>query len=204
MYVQYGCGFSAPKEWQNFDCSPTLRIERLPIIGLFLKKNQQKFPDNVRYGNIVQGLPIQAESCQAIYCSHVLEHLSYHDLHTALMNTFTYLKIGGIFRAVVPDLHILATSYLQNKDSNSANIFMEDSGLGQPHRPRTIKEFLIEWFGNSQHRWLWDEASLSEALRKVGFNQIRRAHYGDSQDKMFSLVEDSARFKNALALECIK
>jgi hypothetical protein len=33
VYVQYGCGFSVGKDWLNFDSSPTLRVERLPIIG---------------------------------------------------------------------------------------------------------------------------------------------------------------------------
>ena len=32
-YVQYGCGLSAPNEWINFDVSPTLRIQKIPIIG---------------------------------------------------------------------------------------------------------------------------------------------------------------------------
>jgi hypothetical protein len=31
IYIQYGCGLSAPKEWTNFDVSPTLRIQKLPI-----------------------------------------------------------------------------------------------------------------------------------------------------------------------------
>ncbi|CAO5043555.1 MULTISPECIES: hypothetical protein [Microcystis] len=28
-YVQYGCGWSAPSQWRNFDASPTLRFERM-------------------------------------------------------------------------------------------------------------------------------------------------------------------------------
>ena len=37
IYVQYGCGLSAPKEWINFDVSPTLRIQKTPILGSILK-----------------------------------------------------------------------------------------------------------------------------------------------------------------------
>src|SRR5262245_31656094 len=33
VYLQYGCGFSVGKDRLNFDNSPTLRIERLPVIG---------------------------------------------------------------------------------------------------------------------------------------------------------------------------
>ena len=54
LYVQYGCGFSAPEGWKNFDASPTLQFERLPVIGRLFTKNASRFPENVRYGDIVK------------------------------------------------------------------------------------------------------------------------------------------------------
>src|ERR1700733_6668534 len=78
-YVQYGCGWSAPKEWINFDASLTLKWERLPILGRCYTKNALPFPPNVKPGDIVKGLPIRAESCQGVYASHVLEHLALED-----------------------------------------------------------------------------------------------------------------------------
>lgn len=39
IYVNYGCGFTAPKEWTNFDASPTLLWERIPVIGKMYPKN---------------------------------------------------------------------------------------------------------------------------------------------------------------------
>ena len=62
-YVQYGCGFTAPAEWVNYDASPTLRFERLPVLGKLYTRNKQRFPDNVKYGDIVKGLPEKADSC---------------------------------------------------------------------------------------------------------------------------------------------
>jgi hypothetical protein len=72
-YVQFGSGFSAPEGWLNFDISPTLRFERLPLIGKLCTCNMQRFRRNVLYGDIVKGLPIPDGSCRGIYCSHVLE-----------------------------------------------------------------------------------------------------------------------------------
>ena len=110
LYVQYGCGLSAPKEWQNFDASPTLRLQRLPIFGALLKKQLNVvFPKEVRYGDIVKGLPLKENSCSGIYCSHVLEHLALKDFRTALINTYKILKPGGVFRCLVPDLEITFT-----------------------------------------------------------------------------------------------
>src|SRR5262249_54197655 len=107
-YVHYGCLFCAPKSWLNFDASPTLIFERIPIVGRFYTKNQQRFPTNVRYGDIVKGLPIPEDSCRGLYCSHVLEHLARRDCQRALRNSYGYLQPGGTFRMVLPDLEVLA------------------------------------------------------------------------------------------------
>ena len=108
MYVQYGCGFSAPAEWVNFDASMTLRWERMPIAGRMFTKNSARFPSNVRCGDIVKGLPISDGSCRGVYASHVLEHLAQEDFHKALENTKRILTGGGLFRLVVPDLEFSA------------------------------------------------------------------------------------------------
>lgn len=83
QYVQYGCGLSAPNEWQNFDASPTLRFERLFLIGHLYTKSKSRFPKNVKYGDIVKGLPVFIDSCKGVYCSHILEHLSLSDFGLA-------------------------------------------------------------------------------------------------------------------------
>ena len=38
MYIHYGCGLDAPKEWINFDASPTLRLQKTPLLGLLFQK----------------------------------------------------------------------------------------------------------------------------------------------------------------------
>src|SRR5712691_5357503 len=104
LYVHYGSGWCAPPNWRNFDASPTLRFERIPVIGRLYTKNATRFPENIEYGDIVKGLPIEDESCKAIYCSHVLEHLSLEDFRVALRNTHKLLRKDGVFRFVMPDL----------------------------------------------------------------------------------------------------
>lgn len=94
-YVQYGCGHSAPKEWVNFDVSPTLRIQKTPIIGLLVKKKlNTTFPSNVLYGDIIKGLPIEDNTCDGLYCSHTLEHLALDEFRIALKNSYRILKKG--------------------------------------------------------------------------------------------------------------
>jgi len=207
-YVQYGCGDEAPKEWKNFDVSPTLRIQKTPIIGrLFRSKLNLVFPDNVYYGDIIKGLPLKENSVDGIYCSHTLEHLSLYDFRNALKNTYKVMKDGAIFRCVVPDLESCAKKYIEelSNGNHEASIgFLKATFLGIEKRPRGIFGFLMSFFGNSHHLWMWDYKSLSVELEKAGFKDIRECKFNDSEDIMFTYVEDESRFNNAVSIDCIK
>ncbi|MBB3057109.1 class I SAM-dependent methyltransferase [Mucilaginibacter gotjawali] len=205
-YVQYGCGFSAPGEWVNYDASPTLRFERLPIFGRLYTRNKQRFPANVKYGDIVKGLPEQPGSCDAVYCSHILEHLAYEDFLTALKNTFNILKPGGTFRGVVPDLKAAVQDYISGYDTTEApaNELMHDTMLGVENRPKSLSSNIKGMYGNSKHLWMWDYKSLEYELKKAGFINIRPCTFGDSGDPVFKFVEEEGRFYKAAAFDCQK
>jgi len=203
-YVQYGCGWSAPREWRNFDASPTLRFERLPLIGRVYTKNKSRFPNNVEYGDIVKGLPIPADSCEGVYCSHILEHLSLYDFRIALQNTKKIIRPNGIFRLVLPDLEWSAKHYSQNASDEAAYEFMKETSLGQEKRARGFRGLISTWLGNSQHLWMWDYKSIKLELENAGFVGVRRASFGDSSDPVFNIVEEEGRWANCLGVECRK
>ena len=203
LYVQYGCGFSAPDGWLNFDASPTLRFERSPL-GFLYTRNGSRFPKGVRYGDVVRGLPIEDKSCRGLYCSHVLEHLALEDCDAALENSLRHLEPGGLFRLVVPDFAVYVQVYNEDASEGAANLFMESSSLGTVRRPRGLRAILQLWLGNSAHLWMWDERSLAARLRQHGFVSIRRAVYGDSEDPRFADVENPDRFIDALAIQCAR
>jgi SAM-dependent methyltransferase len=203
-YVQYGCGFTAPKDWINFDASPTLRWEKIPVLGRLYTKNAQRFPANVRVGNIVKGLPVPENSCQGVYASHILEHLTLDEFHQAIRNTRRILRPGGVFRLVVPDLEAAAAAYLTRLaigGHTASAVFLNETGLGQTNRRRGLTGWLHEWLRTSRHLWMWDEHSLKQALQDHGFRSVRRCAFGDCEDPMFALVEDASRFENAAAME---
>jgi hypothetical protein len=204
MYVQYGCGFSAPKEWTNFDASPTLKWERIPVIGKLYTRNPQRFPANVRCGDIVTGLPVPSGSCRGVYASHVLEHLALDDFHTALENSRKILHRDGIFRLVVPDLEWHARDYVRRCEAGdwTANTsFLEGTGLGRAQRPRGLTKRMESLLQTSAHLWMWDAISLAHALEEHGFSSVRRSYLGDCADPMFALVEDPDRYERAIAME---
>ena len=203
-YVQYGCGLNAPAGWRNFDASPTLLFEKLPLIGKCYTPNASRFPSNVERGNIVKGLPVAPETCAGIYASHILEHLALSDFREAIKNTYIYLRTGGLFRLVVPDLEVLARRYVDSTDQTAAGEFMRSTCLGLDSKPKGAIGLLRSLVGNSQHLWMWDFKSLDYELRSVGFREVRRCSFNDSADPMFKMVEEPNRFIDAVAVECMK
>jgi len=204
-FVQFGCGPNAPHTaWTDFDASPTLRIQRIPLLGRVLTRGMVKFSPHTHYGDIVKGLPIEAGSCQAIYCSHVLEHLALEDARQALRHVYGYLCPGGIFRCVLPDLQRCATDYLQSTSPDAAIHFMQATLLGEDQRRRGVMGALRYLMGNAAHRWMWDFRSLKSSLEEVRFVETRRAAFGDSMEPLFSQVEVQGRWSDALGVECVR
>lgn len=193
-------------EWRNFDVSPTLRVQRTPVLGRVLRGAKgDLFARNVRYGNIIEGLPVPDDSCDGVFCSHVLEHLSLADFRVALVNTRRIMKPGGLFRCVLPDLEWSARRYVKAMDNGEVDAslrFMSATLLGLTERPRGLKGLALSFWGNSHHLWMWDRLSLAEELRKAGFNNVRACAFNDSADPLFKLVESEDRFRLAIAFEC--
>lgn len=211
IYVQFGCGLSCPDGWLNFDASPTLRAQRLPLIGRLLVGGPVVFPPAVRFGDIVKGLPVADGSASGVYASHVLEHLSRADFSTALDNTFRMLRPGGLFRLVVPDLEARARLYLaRSADPQANDWFMEVSHLGELGRETGVVALLRAALGNLRHLWMWDERALRAALERHGFVKARRCAFGDCGDVAFRAVERADRFHDAgigvdeCAMEAVK
>jgi len=188
----------------NFDASYTLLFERTPLVGKLYTKNRRRFPDCVRYGDIVKGLPLPAGSACGIYASHVLEHLAYEDCVQALRNTHCLLSPDGIFRLVVPNLETAARHYLAMYSQNSpfaAEALMEETYLGKRTRPKGLFALIHAWLNTSAHLWMWDYPAMRHVLETQGFKRVRRCRFDDCDDPMFARVEDPQRFEGALAIE---
>jgi len=203
-YVHYGCGVQAPTTWQNFDASPTLVFERLPLIGRLYTRNAVRFPKHVRYGDITRGLPIAPETCAGIYASHVLEHLSLHEFRLALKNTYTLLMPGGVFQLVVPDIEQLVRRYLESDAPTAAHTLMNDTVMGWHTRPHGLMGLITLWMGHSHHLWMWDFKALLQELSQVGFGEIQRINFGDFEDPMFEQVQHPFQFMGAVGVQCCR
>lgn len=95
--LNIGCGSRVHPDWINID-----------IVAL---------APNVIVHNISEGLPFGDDSADAVYHSHVLEHLRHSDAPKFLAECFRILAPGGVMRVVVPDLETICRLYLKALDS---------------------------------------------------------------------------------------
>ena len=202
--VQFGCGTCAPASWLNFDAGPAFLLEkRLPFLkAALVRRGFPDYPRNIFYGDVIKGLPIGSGSAERVYASHVLEHLALEDCRKTLRNVLSYLRPGGVFRFVVPDLACYMRTYFQSGSFAAASVVMAETELGEREGARGFRSLPRAVFGRSQHLWMWDFKNFAHELELAGYTAIRRAQFGDSGDPTFAAVENEGRWRDCLGIEC--
>ena len=99
----------------------------MPVIGDMLSvMGKTLFPHNVRYSDIVKGVPVKDGSASGVHCSHVLEHVDRENVTRALANTFQLFEPGGIFRLVIGKLQTHLSSVAILVVLNTSKAFKTD------------------------------------------------------------------------------
>ena len=191
MNIHIGCAYTVGKNWENYDFTPTSRVEKIPIIGKFININERRFPKEVMYGDIIKGPLTEPEQADNIYCSHTFEHLPLESMRKALVNIQIMLKKNGTFRLIVPSLENRVKKYQNDQDAHK---FIESIGMGKKTEKRSIIGKLRNIFGNTSHCWMYDDKSMLMELKKANFINIRKCQFGDSNISVFSEVEEESRF----------
>jgi len=161
----------------NFDNSLSLRLARVPFLPEFLVKlkllesSQYQFirfarENDIAYGDATKGLPLQDETVDVLYSSHMLEHLDRNEASMFLKEAFRVLRPGGVIRIAVPDLKKQVKKYNEEGD---ADAFIEATHLCVP-RPRSLAQKLrLLLVGPRNHQWMYAGNSLSRLVQKHGF-----------------------------------
>ena len=98
--VNIGCGAVYHPAWTNLDTAPSAAA--------------------VQCCDARAGLPFPDASVDAVYHSHMLEHLDDASARSFLLECHRILRPGGILRVVVPDLEGIARAYLRELASAGA------------------------------------------------------------------------------------
>lgn len=117
-------------------------------------------------------LPFADETYEAVYASHVLEHITWHKTQSALKEVWRILKWGGTFDVWVPDFAVIVQAYHENR-------------LGDDWTPHNPDKDPMLWVqgrlfcghdggDENLHRACFDWPYLERALEQAGFEAVER------------------------------
>ena len=191
--LNLGCGSVRPKGWINTDSSLNAHLQRMPLIGRFAQKMLKTVEynnNNVVYMNLNKPWPYKNNSVDIVYASHLFEHLTLASAGLFLKESHRCLKPGGVIRIVVPDLYKICKRYISEYETgekeNPTEFIMWAINM---HREGQYgsklgwsKKIVFEWQGYPhQHKFMYDDKSLSAKLREYGFKDILSLEYGVSK-----------------------
>jgi len=187
--IQIGCGQSPISGWVNYDNSPSVRLAALPP-GLIRLAGRLKILDHqsvayvrfcrsngISHCDATRHIPWPDASVEAIYSSHMIEHLDRRDAELFLQEARRVLQPGGVIRLSTPGLRQLVEAYgVQGQGDH----FIE-SLFTCVDRPRTLLARVRQAFsGPRHHLWLYDEASLCALLERNGFSNATALQPGNT------------------------
>ena len=109
-----------------------------------------------------------------------MEHLKYAELINCLLENFRLLKKGGVVRMLVPDFDIMIDKYKKNEDSKISSSEMKSFDLYDQMPLNGASETFAARALYHDHYYLHNFSTLSNALTKCGFINIRKANPGDT------------------------
>ena len=153
--------------------------------------------------DLSMGIPAEPNSVDVIYNCHFLEHLNYKDGINFLRNSYKVMKNGAILRILVPDLELWSMKYLTH-DRQFLDTY-RNSFLKYDTFP-TDASIFMGMLHNHGHKMGWDWETLLYWLHDVGFKNIRKTKYRESDLEDIEKLEpiDFGRQLESLCVECYK
>ena len=177
--INVGCGTNPTPGWLNLDNSSSVLVAQVPALmnvlgatgllsGFRLTFAKAAQAGGIRWAN-AKRLPVADASAEALYSSHMVEHLDPADMRLFLAEVQRVLVSGGILRLGVPDLAILVRNSLSNHD---ADRFVADTLMAR-EPSRSLRDRLIAIvMGHRGHAWMYDGPSLIHLLEAEGFRDV--------------------------------
>jgi SAM-dependent methyltransferase len=167
--LHFGC-FNCPHDgWTNTDVTPHLLVSRVPglawlmyKLGLMTEERRAEHRKGVyrgtKYLNVTKPWGFGDEIFDAIYSSHVLEHLPLWGAKVCLTESHRCLKKGGVVRISVPDLDAFIQEYAPAQSMQWATRFFEANERSE----------------KNMHHFMYNFESLAALLKESGFTKVVR------------------------------
>lgn len=159
LWVNIGCGNQPlSSDWIGLDIVPSATI----VHDLL---SRWPFPDN---------------SVERIYSSHTLEHFSFCEQSFILEESLRVLKPGGEFSVCVPNAEHYIRAFVSPETFDRARFCGRKSGFydtGSRIDPLNCMAYM-----EGHHKWMFDQESLLNILRRAGFRDVAPREYDPSLD----------------------
>jgi len=163
--LNVGCGRRFHADWVNLDLVPS--------------------DESVQSCDISKGLPFDDRLFDAVYHSHVLEHLTPGAGRALLAECWRVLRPGGVVRVVVPDLEQIASLYLQKHQQAW-------DGDGKPSDYQWMKLELLDQMVRSQSGGQMGRYIVDDSIEDKAFAKMRIGHEFGLCDTQVQTVEVSS------------
>jgi SAM-dependent methyltransferase len=223
LRLNLGCGLLTHPGWINVDGSWNARLAKHRILRwavfslgiLPAEKAKVPWSSDIFVHDIRKPLPFPDCSADAVYASHVLEHLYREQGQQLIRESFRVLAPGGIVRIVVPDLNTIIREYLGDRPfgelSPAENALPPGDLLNErllmrwpaPPRRNVLMRVYEAWQDFHSHKWMFDQKSLSSLIQSAGFVDVVRRDYSESLIPGISDVEDPSRILNGAGV-CVE
>jgi SAM-dependent methyltransferase len=203
LILNLGCGTrtSTHPDVVNVDWSLNIRIKNsrplrlavLPLLDARRRSRLDQMGGRLLAHDLSRGIPFESGSVDAVYHSHVLEHLDRPVARGFLNETLRVLKPGGICRIVVPDFEFLCRAYVEHVDrcqrepaqAASHEDFVEGvleqsvrreaaGASGRKGLARLLDHIVL---GDARrrgetHQWMYDRITLPQILTGLGYTNV--------------------------------
>ena len=122
----------------------------------------------------VEPLPIDDETCELVFASHVLEHVPWNRTKQALAEVYRILVSGGIFEVWVPNFGYIVECY---HDNLCGDDWRRDNPNSCPMLWVNGRLFTYGPGDENWHRSCFDERYLRSCLEEAGFQNVVRLRH---------------------------
>lgn len=199
--LNLGCGTRTSPSAVNIDWAVPLRLKRSRLgrgVAPLLLRGERRARYDELAGELVchdlrRGIPYDDGTVDAVYHSHVLEHIDRAAVPGFLGEIRRVLRPGGVHRIVVPDLELEVRRYLADLDAVDRgeaaagghdrfvhglleqSVRREAAGTSAQRGARRWLENTL--LGDARrrgetHQWMWDRVNLRAVLTEHGFTDV--------------------------------